>query len=174
MGGAALTVVTRSNGLWTLVRFKPHHLPERFLHVSCQAAKHPCLRALLEHLWYSVLLWVQFLTRMLRKSLFISKKKEINCGIFSFFSWVVFYILSPIFTEIKCAPQKRWSYAIKLIKIKNALGRSRMFDTTSVFSKWITVIRKRSCKKQYRTSRNVTDFPQKQKYNNNYGIFLIK
>ena len=103
---------------------------------------------------------------MLRKSLFISKKKESNCGIFSHFSWVVFYIVSPIFTEIKCAPQKRWSYTIKWINIKNVLGRSRMFDTTSVFLKWITVIRKRSCKKQYRTSRNVRDFPQKNKNEN--------
>ena len=113
MAGAALTVVTRSNDLWPMVRFKLHHLPERFLHVSGQSAKHRCLRATLEHLvlW---LLWVQFLTRILKKSLFISRKKEINCGIFSHFSWVVFYILSPIFTEIKCATQKCWSYTIKM------------------------------------------------------------
>ena len=112
------------------------------------------------------LLWVQFLTRMLKKSLFISKKKQINGGIFSHYSWVVLYILSPIFTKITYAPQKRWSYTIKMNPIKNVLGRSRMFDTTCVFSKWITVIRRRSCKKQYRTSRNVTDFPQKNKNKN--------
>ena len=45
------------------------------------------------------------------EKLFISKGNEINCGIFSYFSWVrvfyVFYILSPIFTKIKRAPRKR-------------------------------------------------------------------
>ena len=39
---------------------------------------------------------------------FISKRNEINCGIFTYFSWAcVFHILSPIFTKIKRATRKR-------------------------------------------------------------------
>ena len=48
----------------------------------------------------------------------------------------------------------------------DVLKRSRIFDTISVFLKLTTVIRKRSSKKQHRTSRNVTDFPQKNKNKN--------
>ena len=55
---------------------------------------------------------------------FISKGNEINCGIFSYFSWVcVFYILSPISTEIKRAPRKRCSCTIK-IKSDHACSRT--------------------------------------------------
>lgn len=46
----------------------------------------------------------------------------------------------------------------------DVLKRSRIFDTTSVFLKLITVIR--SSKKQHRTSRNVTDFSRESKNKN--------
>ena len=48
----------------------------------------------------------------------------------------------------------------------DVLKRSRIFDTISVFFKFITVIRKRSSEKQHRTSCNVTDFPQNNKNKN--------
>ena len=85
------------------------------------------------------------------------------------------FIFSPRFSwNQTCTAEVLIIYNKNKIQIKHLLGRSRMFSQVSAKSS--TVIRKRSWNKQNRTSRRVTDFPQKtkQKINNNYGIFQYK
>lgn len=121
--GGALTALTPSNDLWPLVRFQTHHIPARFSPVSGQSANiHECARR--RNTSGTLTTLGTIFNETAEEKPFISKGNEINCGIFSYFSWVcVFYILSPIFTEIKRAPRKRCSCTIK-IKSDHACSRT--------------------------------------------------